>query len=115
MLSGIQSVKSVLVGHSALNVPTTFDISNNHVLMLANSQMDNLNQDNNQIIKQGLIPLLIDKDGNTCTIDKMHTSKTFWLQQQQNLMVADNQTEIYANALPQQKMIMSKKAWGKYA
>ena len=69
----------------------------------------------NQIIKKGLIPLLIDKDGNTCTIDKMHTSKTFWLQQQQNLMVADNQTEIYANALQQQKMIMSKKAWGKYA
>ncbi len=49
----IQGVKSVLVGHSLLNVPTTFDISNNHILMLANSQMDNLNQDNNQIINQG--------------------------------------------------------------
>ena len=69
----------------------------------------------NQLIQKGFTPLLIDKNGNTFTLNNMHTSKTFWLKKQQDLMVADNQTEIYENATVELQLKMSKKAWGNNA
>jgi WD40 repeat protein len=46
----IKKVDILLEKHPSLNVPTTLDISNGYIYMIANSQMDNLNQLTNKII-----------------------------------------------------------------
>lgn len=49
-LSSIKKVKPVLIGHNLMNVPTTFDIGGSFIYLLANSQLDNLNQETMKII-----------------------------------------------------------------
>jgi hypothetical protein len=48
----ILKIDTFLKGHKTLNVPTTFDIKKDEIYLLANSQMDNLNQNSNQIINR---------------------------------------------------------------
>jgi WD40 repeat protein len=48
----ILKIDTFFKGHKTLNVPTTFDIKNGEIYLLANSQMDNLNQNSNQIINR---------------------------------------------------------------
>ena len=40
----------ILLNHKSFNVPTTIDIDKNYIYILANSQMDNLNQEKMSII-----------------------------------------------------------------
>ncbi|MGB5818896.1 MAG: SMP-30/gluconolactonase/LRE family protein [Saonia sp.] len=46
----ITATTPLLMNHEKMNIPTTFAIGKEHIYMLANSQIDNLNQDTNQII-----------------------------------------------------------------
>lgn len=49
-LNSIKKVKPVLIDHKLMNVPTTFDIDGSSIYLLANSQLDNLNQETMKII-----------------------------------------------------------------
>lgn len=46
----IGEIEPVLIHHNKMNIPTTISIRNNTVYILANSQLENLNQTKNQII-----------------------------------------------------------------
>jgi WD40 repeat protein len=51
----IKKVDILLEKHPSLNVPTTLDISNGYIYMIANSQMDNLDQLSNKIIDSKIL------------------------------------------------------------
>ena len=46
----IQKISPLLLDHQYFNIPTTFCIHQGEIFMIANSQMDNLNQETNVII-----------------------------------------------------------------
>ncbi|MBC7889817.1 MAG: hypothetical protein H7Z13_18220 [Ferruginibacter sp.] len=66
----------------------------------------------NQLLKRGLITLVIDRHGITYESQEWHRSNTFWKSNQENLLVSDNQTLTYDNASPEQKKLMTQSAWG---
>lgn len=65
-----------------------------------------------QLLKKGLKTLVIDKHGNSYDLPDWYLSKVFWMANQENLIISDNQTLAYDNASVQQKKIMTKIAWG---
>jgi WD40 repeat protein len=50
--TGVKQVKPLLTGHSLMNIPTTLDIDKNYIYILANSQMDNLDESENKLIRE---------------------------------------------------------------
>lgn len=64
-----------------------------------------------QIMKRGLIPLIVDRFGKTYTISDWKSSLTFWTNEQSNLMVADNRTMDYAKANRMLRREMENLAW----
>ena len=66
----------------------------------------------NQIKKIKLEPILVGKDGVSYSIDKWANSQTFWISNQENLLVSDNQTAIYQNANELYRQHLSRLAWG---
>ncbi len=66
----------------------------------------------NQILKRGLKTLVIDKNGQTYEPTEWKNSNTFWINDQENLLVSDNQTKIYNEASLDKKKQMTKLAWG---
>ena len=65
-----------------------------------------------QIMKAGYKPLVVGKDGNAYEKEDWHRSHTFRQGDQNNLLVADNQTEAYAVADAQLKWRLARMAWG---
>jgi hypothetical protein len=65
-----------------------------------------------QVLQLGLAALVVDKNGKTYAPDQWKQSATFWINNQENLLVADNQTGIYANASPEEREQMTRLAWG---
>ncbi|HET9056277.1 MAG TPA: SMP-30/gluconolactonase/LRE family protein [Chitinophagaceae bacterium] len=51
----IERVDTLLKAHPLMNVPTTIDIKNNIIYILANSQMDNLNQEEMKAINKSIL------------------------------------------------------------
>ncbi len=66
----------------------------------------------NQLLKMGYAVSVIDKDGNVYAPPEWKLSKTFWISNQENLLIADNQTMIYQQASEDEKKQMQKLAWG---
>jgi hypothetical protein len=66
----------------------------------------------NQVISAGLKPVIIDKHGNSYEIDKWKESHTFWNGDQENLLVSDNQTDLYQKANNDYKQTLRQNAWG---
>ena len=56
--------------------------------------------------------LVVDKHGKTYEPAEWKKSSTFWINNQENLLVADNQTRIYAEASITEKKEMTRLAWG---
>lgn len=67
----------------------------------------------NQLRKKGYNILVINKTGNTYTPDKWPESKTFWIEDQQNLLIKDNQTKVYCEANKYERNRLKQLAWGK--
>lgn len=59
----------------------------------------------NQLLHKGFKILVIDNKGIHYEIGKWHLSKTFWISNQENLLISDNQTRIYDNAPEDQKKL----------
>jgi len=66
----------------------------------------------NQILKCHLKVLIVGRDGLGYEPKDWNKSGTFWQSDQENLLVADNQTRLYRSSNSSQKMALSKKAWG---
>jgi hypothetical protein len=66
----------------------------------------------NQIIQLGLRPLLVNKHGAGYEIKEWREARTFWTNDQENLLVKDNQTMKYELADKQRKNELIYAAWG---
>ncbi|HWB25352.1 MAG TPA: hypothetical protein VG738_07720 [Chitinophagaceae bacterium] len=66
-----------------------------------------------QVLNKKLECVLIDKYGNCYKISEWPESKTFWQAGQENLLIADNQTEKYDLADIKIRRLLSCEAWGK--
>jgi hypothetical protein len=64
-----------------------------------------------QVLKQGYDCLIIDNKGTSYSIEEWPLSKTFWIAEQENLLIADNQTRKYDIADPNEKALLQKIAW----
>lgn len=61
---------------------------------------------------KGLKTLVMDRFGKTFADSEWKASGTFWIQNQENLLIADNQTVLYKDATKQEKEEMTRLAWG---
>ncbi len=68
-----------------------------------------------QIRDMGLHPLLVDREGAAYGAEEWAQSATFWQGDQERLMIADNQTSIYANGGLDRRRLLSALAWGAQA
>jgi hypothetical protein len=69
----------------------------------------------NQILRLGLRPLIVGRDGQAYEKERWHLARTFRQGCQENLLVADNQTDDYADADAARRAELSKFAWGDHA
>jgi hypothetical protein len=63
----------------------------------------------------GARAVVVGRDGSLYDSPHWHESITFWQGTQQNMLVADNQTDDYANAEPRVRQLLSQFAWGSRA
>jgi hypothetical protein len=64
-----------------------------------------------QIMAQGLKPVVVDRNGNIYNISEWKSSSTFWVDEQSNLLVADNQTRDYAKGSRELRRWLEDCAW----
>jgi len=65
-----------------------------------------------QLLKAGKRPYVVGRDGQAYAVADWVRSHTFWSRDQENLMVADNQTRRYQSASIAEKMVLCWDAWG---
>jgi hypothetical protein len=68
-----------------------------------------------QVLGLGLQVLVVGRDGQGFPPEQWHESNTFWRSRQQNLLVADNQTDTYLSLEPSWAAEFSSYAWGEFA
>jgi hypothetical protein len=68
-----------------------------------------------QIEHMGLRALVVGRDSVSYQPDDWHRSATFWQDDQQNLLVADNQTNAYRDGDVDRRSLLSRLAWGDLA
>jgi hypothetical protein len=68
-----------------------------------------------QIMRLGLRPLMVGRNGVAYEKEDWHLADTFRQGRQNNLLVADNQTDAYALADATGRAELSRLAWGEYA
>ena len=66
----------------------------------------------NQLSKKGYELLVVDKFGNTYPPDRWPNSKTFRIEDQQNLLIEDNRTKVYSEANIYEQKRLTEAAWG---
>jgi hypothetical protein len=64
------------------------------------------------VLKMGLKCIIIDKAGKSYEIPDWPTSKIFWMDNQENLLISDNQTTKYQEATLREKEMYNEIAWG---
>lgn len=65
-----------------------------------------------QALKMGNKVLIVGKDGIGYDLKFWDRSRTFWQSDQENLLVADNQTRAYQDGTTEQRRYMTYMAWG---
>ena len=65
-----------------------------------------------QIEAMGLRAVVVGRDSRAYECEQWPHSYTFWQGNQENLLVADNQTTAYQNADAELRAILSRYAWG---
>jgi len=68
-----------------------------------------------QVFALGLSARVVGADGRAYAPEQWHLSNTFWQSRQENLLVADNQTELYAAANADGRHELADLAWGESA
>jgi hypothetical protein len=69
----------------------------------------------NQTINLGLAPLVVARTGEAFEKERWHLSNTFRQSLQENLLIADNQTDAYAGADAAGRALLSRQAWREFA
>jgi hypothetical protein len=64
-----------------------------------------------QIIRQGLQPVVVDRNGDVYTVGQWKLSATFWINAQANLLIADNRTHDYAEGDKELREYLEDAAW----
>jgi hypothetical protein len=64
-----------------------------------------------QIVGQGLRPIVVNRHGDVYDTSKWKEARTFWTDQQENLLIADNQTLGYTQANQWQRRRLENLAW----
>ena len=64
------------------------------------------------LLKKGFTLFVLDKDGRAYDLPNWKNSSTFWINNQENLLVSDNQTRLYKEADPETRKSITKLAWG---
>lgn len=64
-----------------------------------------------QLAAKGLKALVVGRDGTTYDMSRFEESRTFWTGEQENLLVSDNQTEMYKNADSSYRSHLNEIAW----
>jgi hypothetical protein len=64
-----------------------------------------------QYIARGLQPVVVDRNGKAYAVDQWKASGTFWIDDQVNLLVADNRTCDYAEGAPELRTYLEHIAW----
>jgi len=67
-----------------------------------------------QTINMNLSPIVVDRHGNGYGKERWFESETFWLKEQKNLLVADNQTLAYANGDAKLRERLAFHAWRRW-
>ena len=65
-----------------------------------------------QVVREGKRVLVVGKDGIAYEQERWHESRTFWQSEQENLLVADNQTRDYAEGSFSRRDYLRLTAWG---
>ncbi len=65
-----------------------------------------------QVLGLGNEVLVVGKDGVGYKMESWNRSNTFWQADQENLMVADNQTNAYQNGTQEHREFLAFTAWG---
>jgi hypothetical protein len=68
-----------------------------------------------QIQRLGHRALVVGCDGESYEISEWPVSRTLWQGDQENLLVSDNQTRLYASGRPELQRLLSAYAWGRRA
>ena len=66
-----------------------------------------------RVRRLGLSALVVGRDGNAFEVTHWAESNTFRSSQQENLLIADNQTRNYQEATSQTQEWLAKRAWGR--
>jgi hypothetical protein len=69
----------------------------------------------NQLLSFGLRPIVVGRDGAGYEKEDWHRADTYRQSRQENLLVADNQTDLYAEGNERVRAELSRIAWGHYA
>jgi len=69
----------------------------------------------NQVRNLGLRVLVVGRDGKGYDPEQWHLSNTFWQSQEENLLVADNQTQLYLDSDAEKRAELAQYAWGESA
>ena len=68
-----------------------------------------------QLRARGRSSVVVDRHGAVWHEPDWHEANVFWQAEQQDLLVADNQTRMYAGASAEQRALLSRLAWGSQA
>jgi hypothetical protein len=68
-----------------------------------------------QVERRGLRALVVDRDGNHHEHPDWAATRTLWQGSQERLLIADNQTRMYANGSYDRRRMLSAMAWGQLA
>ena len=69
----------------------------------------------NQLMQFGLRPVMVGRDGTGYEKEHWHVANIFRQGNQENLLIADNQTDLYAAADGGRRAELSRFAWGEHA
>jgi rhamnosyltransferase len=69
----------------------------------------------NQLMRLGLRPILVGRDGRGYEKEDWSAANVFRQGNQENLLVADNQTEIYETGIVEKRAELSRLTWGPFA
>jgi len=64
-----------------------------------------------QIIAQGLRPVVVDRNGEVYEVADWKTSATYWIDDQKNLIAADNRTRDYSGGTARDRALLQAHAW----
>jgi hypothetical protein len=68
-----------------------------------------------QVARQGLELLVVDREGRSFAASDWAASRTFWQGDQENLLIADNQTASYEQGSATVREVLARYAWGELA